>query len=108
MRICRKCGLPKVATRGGLPTCRDCQPRCNTRRKLAPHTRRNTVTGESHGRAKLTATQVADIRRRVAEGERVTALGREFGVAYTTVQLIRDGKIWGPRAVTSSGDAQLV
>lgn len=42
--------------------------------------------------AKLSAEQVADIRRRRAEGEGVRALAHSFGVHRTTVQAVLHGR----------------
>lgn len=51
--------------------------------------------GESHGRAKLTASQVTEMRRLSAEGWSQNRLAREFGVSQTHVGDIVRGKRWG-------------
>jgi hypothetical protein len=66
--------------------------------------RRRTVTtyanlgpvrrGESHGRAKLTAEQVLDIRRRHQAGETFSAMAREFGVNKSSIRKAVIGKAW--------------
>lgn len=50
--------------------------------------------GEKHGRAKLTETNVADIRVRCQQGQAKRALAREFGVSEKLVRLIMKGEIW--------------
>jgi hypothetical protein len=51
--------------------------------------------GEAHGQAKVTASQVLEIRNRYAVGGVSTqALGQEFGLAHTTVGNIVRGKTW--------------
>ena len=57
---------------------------------LHPELRR----GERNGRAKLTEEAVRVILRRLAVGERPTAIARDFGVAWSLICMIRDGKIW--------------
>lgn len=51
--------------------------------------------GERHGLAKLTATQVAEIRARYTGkyGEQ-TVLAEEFGVDHTTIHYIFKGRLW--------------
>lgn len=53
------------------------------------------VRGESHGRHKLTAQQVLDIRSRLNLGVSPTLLAREFGVATTSIRLIGNRTNWG-------------
>ena len=49
------------------------------------------VTGEANGAARLTAEQV----REILEGsETATALARKFGVARSTVSMVRTGRNW--------------
>lgn len=50
--------------------------------------------GEAHGQTKLTAEQVADIRRRRRDGESAIQLGREYGISATTVYNIQRRKVW--------------
>jgi len=50
--------------------------------------------GEEHGRAKLNASQVIQIRQRVQMGEQQKDLALEFGVTKSTVSLIVLGKKW--------------
>lgn len=52
------------------------------------------LSGERHHQAKLTASQVREIRRRRAAGEQGRALGREFGVTESTISCIHHRKIW--------------
>lgn len=50
--------------------------------------------GEAHHAAKLTATQVTEIRRRYAAGEQQRPLAREFGITQGTVTKIVRRAIW--------------
>ena len=53
------------------------------------------TAGENHARAKLTAAQVAEIRRRYeAGGITMAQLGTEYDVHAMTVQKIVRGKRW--------------
>jgi hypothetical protein len=50
--------------------------------------------GEKSGLAKLTWTQVCEIRERVAAGETQTAVARELGVSFQNVSMIVHRKTW--------------
>lgn len=50
--------------------------------------------GETHPGAKLTAAVVAEIRRRVAEGETQASMTRAFGVSKQTISGVVLGKSW--------------
>lgn len=79
-------------------------PQQNTADKIAHGTHQ---AGEAHPRAKLTAEDVAKIRRRLGEGERVTSLASEYGVHQTTVSNIKSGKRWAePMPARAEGIAQ--
>lgn len=53
------------------------------------------LAGERHGRAKLSAAEVEDIRRRYAAGGQTQkGLAREYGVAKSLVWQILKGEIW--------------
>lgn len=54
----------------------------------------NSCRGEKNPNAKLTAADVADIRRRRESGSTFTQLGRHFGVSRTTVRDICLRKWW--------------
>ena len=51
--------------------------------------------GEAHGRAKITAKQVQDIRARFNGGETQLSLGREYGVNQTQISRIVNRVEWG-------------
>lgn len=57
-------------------------------------TRRRTARGECVGSSKLTETQVLEIRRRRADGEKLEALASTFGVAVSTIHGIVHGRRW--------------
>ena len=58
--------------------------------------------GERNGRAKLTATQVIEIRAR--KGESSGKLGPEYGVSPSTILMIRHGLIWRSVGCSTSPD----
>lgn len=59
------------------------------------HGRQVSLKGEAHGRAKLTADQVREIRSKSSWkfGEKA-ALARKLGVNYRTISAITSGKNW--------------
>lgn len=61
-----------------------------------PYVRRtgNHVRGEQHPRARLCESQVLEIRRRLAAGESMKGLAREFQVGSATVYRIGRGLSW--------------
>ena len=63
----------------------------NNRRKLEHGT---LVHGEAHKCAKLKSEQVADIKKRVADGEKKISLARHYGVSNTLICNIVKGKAW--------------
>lgn len=50
--------------------------------------------GVDHYMAKLTETQVRDIRTRLGSGAKGTALAKEYGVHHTLIYQIKSRKIW--------------
>ena len=54
----------------------------------------NRPWGETHGRHKLSAQQVQDIRKRASNGEKYRPLGREYNVSATVIKQICIGKLW--------------
>lgn len=50
--------------------------------------------GSEHYAAKLTEANVAEIRKRVAAGEKQVALATEFGVSFQQISSIVSGKRW--------------
>ena len=63
--------------------------------KLKPYRTGHTATvGDKNGRAKLTEANIPVIRARLARGERLTDIGRDFGVSYVQIARIRDGMTW--------------
>ena len=50
--------------------------------------------GSDNNKSKLTASQVREIRSRLADGEGQTALGREFGVSQAAVWYILHRRNW--------------
>lgn len=56
--------------------------------------RHRALLGSAHGRAKLTENAVASCRTRVAAGERIRDLAREFGVSRVAMTNAVRGKTW--------------
>lgn len=56
--------------------------------------RANHPRGEGHGMARLTEESVRAIRQRVADGESVSALSREFKVSRMAIYLIVKRRNW--------------
>ncbi len=50
--------------------------------------------GSRNGRAKLTESQVEEIRRGWAAGETQVAMARRFGVSRSAIQFILNGQNW--------------
>ena len=50
--------------------------------------------GEHNGQSKLTASQVAEIKRALAVGVMAKVLGKRYGVCRETIQAIRSGRSW--------------
>lgn len=77
---------------------------CCNPRHLAPGTSQDNVAdrvkagrsafGEKNGKARLTADQVREIRRRADSGESAAVLGRAFGVSWTTANRIVCRSSW--------------
>lgn len=63
------------------------QDSINRKRHIAPK-------GEKSGAAKLTASQVKDIRRRCDAGEQKKAMAEEFGLSYSALKSIAYRKTW--------------
>lgn len=52
------------------------------------------IQGETHHLATLTATQVAEVKRRLVDGERQRHLALEFGVDVGTICMIANDRTW--------------
>jgi hypothetical protein len=50
--------------------------------------------GENHGMAKLSASQVIEIRERNSNGERGSELADEYGMSRAAISLIVNRHIW--------------
>lgn len=50
--------------------------------------------GTKNGRAKLTPSDVREIRKSLARGETITTCARRFHVTWPTVQGIQNGRLW--------------
>ena len=56
--------------------------------------RNSALSGESHRSAKLNWKKVAEIRQRRTNGEGVTALAKDYGVAYQVIQAVVARRTW--------------
>jgi hypothetical protein len=92
LQACHRCDNPPCCNPShlflGTPT-------DNARDREAKQ-RRQTLGGEAHGNAKLTAEQVAEIRRCVAIGRENTipAIAQRFGVDRQTAWAISTDRTW--------------
>jgi hypothetical protein len=92
LSVCHRCDNPKcvrpshlfIATQAG--NLRDMTTK--GRRRSSPN------PGERNGNHRLTATNVAAIRRRHAAGESLRALGHDYGVWHTTIADIVKRRTW--------------
>jgi hypothetical protein len=84
------------AVRSGACSPGPCAHRlCCNERHLIARTRKEHKAEEANGRARLTATQVLEIRQLLAEGERsMSAIARQYGVVVSSIANIRDGRTW--------------
>lgn len=99
-------GKPKsAATRAKMAAARTGEVRsAETRAKIsAAKMGRSCNVGERNGQAKLTATQVAEARARLATGESQRSIARSFGIHYNAIWKVANGLKW--RSVPASSPA---
>ncbi len=53
--------------------------------------------GDSHGRAKLSSSDIPLIRDKIASGEPLSVIARQFGVCQATISNVKSGLRWGGR-----------
>jgi len=56
--------------------------------------RERSAAGGENGRAKLTAEDIPDIRRRLANGEGAVSISKSYGVDRACIRAIRVGRTW--------------
>lgn len=94
MHVCHRCDNPACINPSHLflgtrsDNMRDCV------RKGRARTPVPVLRGESNGSAKLTASQVLDIRERLAAGAVQLDVARAYGVSQSAVSNIKRGKAW--------------
>jgi hypothetical protein len=104
LMVCHFCDTPRCANPAHLflgtatdnMTDRDQKNRTARGLRQGAHTHPERLArGERHGRAKLTAEQVRQIRqRRASEGLSARQLAEHFGVSRTNIKDILAGRIW--------------
>jgi hypothetical protein len=50
--------------------------------------------GQKNPRAKLTNRKVSNIRRRIAQGDSIASIARDYGCGWTTISHIKSGHTW--------------
>jgi hypothetical protein len=58
------------------------------------HGTENPPRGEQKGNSKLCTDDVKEIRQRLANGEGVVSISRDFGVSHGTIGFIKSGRNW--------------
>lgn len=87
-QACHRCDNPPCVNRAHLFAASIVENQYDKRRKgRAP-------SGEDNPAAKLTATDVAAIRARLARGDTQTAIAEDYGVTRTAVYWIKKGRNW--------------
>ena len=86
--VCHHCDNPACVRPGHLFLGTNADNMADMKRKA------RSARGERNKAAKLTETQVREIRRRYRFGGPVKALARQFGVCVTTIQKVARGRRW--------------
>jgi hypothetical protein len=90
MFVCHRCDTPRCVNPAHLflgtqtDNMRDCSNKG----------RSNKPRGEEHPRARLTAGQVVEIRKRHSAGDSLKAIARAFGISWHSVSPIVSGQAW--------------
>lgn len=87
--VCHKCDNARCVNPAHLwlGTMKDNQQDAAQKKRM-PH-------GEAHPKSKLTESSVKEIRRRAADGERVSVLAKECGVSAGSIYNAVSRKTWG-------------
>lgn len=88
--VCHRCDIPSCARPDHLFV----GTRADNVRDSVAKGRSGRLVGESSSMAKLTLSQVTEIRRRLSAGESGRSLAPHYGVAAETINSIRRGKSW--------------
>jgi hypothetical protein len=78
-----------ISNARGSQVCRTCK---NEKARANP--KKGYARGERQHSAKLSGAAVADIRRRAARGQTISAISREYKVARATIRRVVEGKTW--------------
>ena len=90
LNVCHRCDVPRCVNPQHLFLGTD---RDNQQDSIGKG-RRSRTDGDHNGRAKLTRQDISKIRERFHSGTRVSALAREFGVAWSTMKDAVTGEHW--------------
>ena len=100
--VCHKCDNPSCFRPDHLFEGTDLD---NQRDKVAKgrcHKALPSMRGEKHGNSKLTEIQVLEIVAKRRNGQTLTSLGTEYGVSFTNIWNIMNGKAWKYLAIAAS------
>lgn len=90
--VCHKCDNPKCINPDHLFIGSHAENMSDMKNKGR---RKNINSGELNGRAKISASDAAEIRNKYQSGKtRQVDLAAEYGIAQTVISLIVRGKIW--------------
>lgn len=92
--VCHSCDLRSCVNPAHL---RQATHRENIAEAIAKGSGAIGKKGAAHHAAKLTAEQVAEIRRRAAGGESARALAREFSISFQHVSDLKRGNAWASK-----------
>lgn len=96
MYVCHSCDVPSCCNPDHLfiGTPRDNRLDCKAKGRDVPPPKNKDVRGEKHPFAKFTASQVASIRKELAEGGIANQIAIRLGVSRDTIGKIKRGERW--------------
>lgn len=96
MFVCHRCDNPPCCNPAHLflGTPEDNAFDSAMKRRMHPQTNPETYRGERNGRARVSASDVPEIRRLAASGVRRARIAEAYGISRETVTAITTGKSW--------------